>query len=287
VTPGPVAARFLESRRGLLGLGLVASVALGGGLVQALDRHAPLDKDVARGLSPLGAPLPPSLEWPLGTDVLGRCEAARLGAAAFVTLEIGLLAALAAVVIGTGVGLWAGWAGGAADAALMRLCDVVLAFPFVLIVVAAAALLGGTEGGRADVALVLGLVGWTTVARVCRARTAQLRRSELVAAARVAGAGPVRILVAHVLPNVVGTVITIGSVAVAQMIVAESTLSFLGLGAPPPAATLGRMIAEGQTFLRGAPWLVVAPGVVVVAAALGFNLLGDGLRDAFDPRGAR
>jgi peptide/nickel transport system permease protein len=214
--------------------------------------------------------------------MLGRCVAARLGAGASVSLEVGGLAALVAVVLGTLVGLVAGWAGGFVDRLLMRLVDLVLAFPFLLLVLAVAALLRETDVGLGAIFVLLGVAGWTTVARVIRAKVLALRASDFIVAARATGAGAARILIRHVLPNVLGPAIALGTLAVAQMILAESTLSFLGLGVPPPHATWGRMLAEGQPYLRGAPWLVTAPGVAILATALGFNLLGDGLRDAFD-----
>src|SRR5262245_42862292 len=143
-----------------LGLALVVLIAVGAVLGPALDRHPAVGKDVRHGLSALGAPLPPSAEWPLGTDMLGRCVAARLAAGAAVSLEIGVLAALLAVVIGTAVGLTAAWAGRAADAALMRLVDVILAFPFLLLVLGATALLRARGVGLGAVFVLLGVVGW-------------------------------------------------------------------------------------------------------------------------------
>jgi peptide/nickel transport system permease protein len=217
--------------------------------------------------------------------MLGRCVAARLAAAAPISLGVGLAAALVATLIGTLAGLAAGWSGGRLDLALMRLCDLVLAFPFLLIVLFLAALLRDTGGGLASVVVVLCVVGWTPMARVVRARVLSLRESDLVAAARCCGAGTTRILRRHVLPNVGGTVIALATLAVGHLILAESTLSYLGVGAPPPAASWGRMVAEGQPYMRGAPWLVIAPGVAVLATALGFSLLGDALRDLLDPRG--
>ncbi len=166
----------------------------------------------------------------------------------------------------------------------MRLVDLVLAFPFLLLVIAIAALLRESGAGLGAVFLVLGIVGWTTVARVIRGKVLTLREMDFVQGARAVGASPVRIVFRHILPNVLGPAMVLATISVAQMILAESTLSYLGLGAPPPIPTWGRMLSEGQSFMRGSPWLVTAPGVAILITVLGFNLLGEGLRDAFDPK---
>jgi peptide/nickel transport system permease protein len=240
-------------RRAFAGLALIALVTLGAVLGPALDRHPAVGKDVGHGTTDLGAPLPPSPEWPLGTDMLGRCVAPRLGAGASVSLAVGVLAALVAVLVGTAVGLTAGWAGRAVDAALMRLVDVLLAFPFLLLVLGATALLRARGVGLGTVFLLLGLVGWTPVARVVRARVLVLRHADFVLAARATGAGAARILVRHVLPNIVGPAIALGTVLVAQMILVESTLSYLGLGAPPPARPGGGCLARGRPTCAARP----------------------------------
>src|SRR5215470_19373125 len=170
--------------RALVGLALVALVTLGAALGPLLDRHPAVGKDVRHGLTELGAPLPPSAEWPLGTDMLGRCVAARLAAGAGVSLAVGVLAALVALLIGTAVGLAAGWAGRAVDAALMRLVDLLLAFPFLLLVLGATAMLRARGVGLGAVFVLLGLVAWTPVARVVRARVLVLRGADFVLAAR-------------------------------------------------------------------------------------------------------
>jgi ABC-type dipeptide/oligopeptide/nickel transport system permease subunit len=281
-TATTAARRFARNRLALAGAAIVVVIAAGAALAPVLDSHPPIGKDVAEGLGELGEPLPPSQAFPLGTDSLGRCEASRVLHGARVSLEVGLLATLIALVIGVTVGLVAGYAGGLTDALLMRLVDLILAFPFLLLVIAVTAVV--KESGAGSALLVLGLVGWTTMARVIRAKTLALRESEFVQAARATGLSAARILVRHILPNVVGPAVVLATLSVAQMILAESTLSFLGLGAPPPTATWGRMLAEGQSYLVGAPWMAIVPGVAVFLTVLGFNLLGEGLRDALDPK---
>ncbi|MFH0903504.1 MAG: ABC transporter permease [Pseudomonadota bacterium] len=282
--PSRVAARFRRSfgvRAGMLLVSALLTIATFGPI---LEEHSPVGKNVSAGLSTAGAPLPPSTTYPLGTDMLGRCVAARLAFGIRLSLELGLLATALSVAIGTLVGLFAGYASKLADAILMRLTDMFLSFPFLLLAVVLGAALGESGMGGLPIAVVLGSVGWMTIARVIRERTLALRDREFIEAARALGAGSVRILCRHVLPNVSGPIVVLATVSIAQMILAESTLSYLGLGAPPPTPTLGRMLYEGQSYLRGAPWLVVFPGMTILAAVLGFNLLGDGLRHALDPK---
>jgi peptide/nickel transport system permease protein len=280
-------ARFRRRRSGLVGLGVVLVVAACALFAPWLDAHPAVGKNVRTGLSPLGAPRPPSAEFPLGTDMLGRCVAARLFHGARISLLVGVATTLLALAIGTLLGMIAGYAGGATDEVIMRLVDLVLAFPFLLLVIAVAALLRESGAGLGAVLAVLGLVGWTQPARVIRGKVLGLRGLEFVAGARAAGAGTARILLRHILPNVAGPAAVLATLSVGQMILAESTLAYLGLGAPPPAPSWGRMLVEGQSYLRGSPWLVTAPGVAILLTVLGFNLLGEGLRDAWDPKDAR
>lgn len=279
--------RFLQNRAAAVGAALVAVVILGALAAPLLDAHPPNGKNVAGGLTELGAPRPPSGEFPLGTDSMGRCVSSRLLHGARASLAVGAAATLIALLIGVLVGLSAGFAGGLADTLLMRLVDLLLAFPFLLLVLALAAVLRGSGGGTGAILVVLGVVGWTTMARVIRAKVLVLRETDFVQAARAVGAGRLRIVFRHILPNVAGPAVVLATLSVAQMILAESTLSYLGLGAPPPEPTWGRMLVEGQQVLRGAPWLVTAPGVAILVTVLGFNLLGEGLRDALDPKERR
>jgi len=266
---------------------IVGAALIMGLLVLAVLPHRdPLAPDIDHGLTAVGAPLPPSADSPLGTDHLGRDVWARVCAGAGTSLEIATLSTLLALLLGLAVGLTAGYAGGAVDNALMRLVDLVLAFPFLLLAILLAALLreANLASSNGPVVLTLGVVGWTTIARVIRGKTLSLARSEYVTAARALGGSPWRIIVRHVLPNVAGIVIVVAALGFAQNLLAESVLSYLGLGPPPPAPTWGRMLYEGRVYYRTAPWLSIAPGIAIVTAVVGFNLLGEGLRDLLDPR---
>ena len=269
--------------RGVIAGAVVIALLL---VLAALPHRDPLAPDIDHGLTTMGAPLPPSSHAVLGTDDLGRDVFARISAGAATSLELATLSTLLAVGIGLLIGLVAGYAGGRTDNALMRLVDLVLAFPFLLLAILLAALLREAElaSATAPVVLTLGIVGWTTTARVIRGKTLALRNSEYVIAARSLGGSPVRVLVRHILPNVTGLVAVLAALAFAQNLLAESVLSYLGLGPPPPAPTWGRMLYEGRPYYRTAPWLTIAPGLAILAAVVGFNLLAEGLRARFDPK---
>ncbi len=239
-----------------------------------------LTLDVDHGLSEVGLPLPPSADAPLGTDHLGRDVLARIARGAGTSLGVAALATLLALLIGIAVGLIAGYAGGWVDQVLMRTVDLVLAFPFLLLAILLASLLreSGLTSSSAPVVVTLALAGWTTGARVVRTKVMTLARSELVVAARAIGASPLRIIVRHMLPNVAGVIVTLAVLGFAQNLLAESVLSYLGLGPPPPDPTWGRMLFEGRTFYRTAPHLVLSPGLAIVIAVVSFHLLAEGLR---------
>jgi ABC-type dipeptide/oligopeptide/nickel transport system permease subunit len=191
-------------------------------------------------------------------------------------------------VAGVSIGLVAGYAGGLVDSALMRLVDLVLAFPILLLAILLAALLReAAPSSSAPVVLALGAVGWAAMARVVRGKARALARSEMITAARAIGAGPARIVARYLLPNVAGVVIAIAVLGFAQNLLAEAVLSFLGLGPAPPAPSWGRMLYEGRAYYRTAPHLVLAPGIAILSAVLAFNLVGEGLRDALDARDRR
>lgn len=280
--------RFVANRGAVVGallaIGLVV-VALFAPVIAARD---PLASDVEHGLTELGAPLPPSAGAVLGTDQLGRDVWARVVHATRTSLSVAAIATLITLAIGVSIGLVAGYAGGAVDSALMRLVDLVLAFPILLLAILLAALLRqGEPSSSAPVFLTLGAVGWTAMARVVRGKARVLARSEMVVAARALGAGPLRIATRYLLPNLAGVVIVVAVLAFAQNLLAESTLSYLGLGPPPPAPTWGRMLVEGRAYYRTAPHLVLAPGIAILVAVGAFHLLGEGLRDALGARDRR
>lgn len=234
---------------------------------------------------------PPSAEHWLGADELGRDLMLRLLHGGRVSLTVGLAAAAVAAVIGTCVGLAAGWRGGMLDTLLMRLVDGVIALPLLplLIVLAAVDLtkLGLEEGGDASlyrIVAIVALVGWTGVARLVRAATLAARSRDYVRAARALGARPARILLRHVLPNAASPILVASTLSVGNIILFESVLSFLGLGIQPPMASWGAMLSNAQETIWQAPGLAVWPGVAILLTVIAFNFLGDALQDALDPR---
>jgi len=278
------AQRFFANRGSVLGTLLICILLATVGLRPWLASKDPSAVNIDYGLTLRGAPLPPSADAPLGTDHLGRDVWSRIAAGAGSSLEIATLATLIALLIGLVVGLVAGYAGGWVDNALMRLVDLVLSFPFLLLAILLAALLRETNlaSSIAPVVLTLGCVGWTTIARVIRGKAMSVSRSEMTLAARALGASPARIVTRHVLPNIAGVVIVVTALGFAQNLLAESVLSYLGLG--PATTTWGRMLFEGRPYYRTAPWLVIAPGIAILVAVVAFNLVGEGLRDALDPK---
>jgi ABC-type dipeptide/oligopeptide/nickel transport system permease subunit len=281
--------RFLANRGAVIGAVLVLALIALAVLGPVLAAHDPLAPDIDRGLSAAGAPLPPSGSALFGTDQLGRDVWARVVGGAGISLEISAIATAIALVLGLGIGLAAGYAGGWIDNALMRFVDLVLAFPYLLLAILLAAVLHQAQlaSSRAPVIITLGAVGWTTMARVIRGKARALARGEYVTAARALGASPWRIVTHHLLPNVAGVVIVVAALGFAQNLMAEAVLSYLGLGPAPPAPTWGNMLFEGRVYYRTAPWLAIAPGVAILAAVVAFNLLGEGLRDYFDPKERR
>ena len=232
--------------------------------------------DLAQGLAP------PSASHPLGQDRLGRDVLARTLAGARVSLTVALAAVTVSVTIGTGVGALAGFAGGATDLALMRMVDVLLAFPGLLLAIAMAGALGP---GTANVILALSVIGWTGYARLVRGEVRRIRAREHVEAAVALGVPTHLVLLRHVLPLVAAPVAVQATFGAAAAVVAEASLSFLGLGVQPPSPSWGSMLAEARGFVVEAPHLVVAPGVAITAFVLALHLLGDALRDVLDVKG--
>ena len=272
-----------RNRSAAIGVGIVSALVLFAILGPLLTSHDPYRSDFEHGLAPTFLPVGPNGEFWLGTDRLFRDELSRLAVAARISLFIGLAATLIATSIGALVGLVAGWFEGRfVDTVLMRLVDVGLAFPFLLLVMALGAALDRTT--PLTILLTLGLTGWLGTARIVRAKTMQIRNLDFVTASRALGQSTPLIIVRHVLPNIAGPLVIVATVSVAQMILAESVLSFLGGGIAPPTPTWGRMLFEGQDYLTTSPWIALGPGFAILASVLGFNLLGEGLRDALDPR---
>jgi peptide/nickel transport system permease protein len=275
--------KLLSNAKFKVGLGIVVALALFSILGPMLSSHDPFASDFVGGLTKDSTPVGPSSTYWLGTDRIYRDELVRLALGGRLSLLIGIAATAIATAIGSVVGIVAGYfEGSILDTTLMRIVDVVLAFPFLLLVMMLGVVFEKTT--PTTVLITLGLTGWLGTARVIRAKAIQVRAREYVEAARALGQRTPGILWRHVLPNVSGPLMVIATISVAQMIIAESVLSYLGAGLAPPAPTWGHMLFEGQDYYTAAPWLVAAPAAVILASVLGFNLLGEGLRDALDPR---
>ena len=332
--------RFWKNRGARVGAVLVALLVVFALVGPLFARHDAYASDFVRGATPLGEPVGPSGAFWLGTDRIFRDVFVRLAYGARLSLLIGISATAISTVIGSAVGLVAGfYEGGAgaripflalalgagglgailggharlggvlllaavvvvafdwifspksrafegpsldADTALMRLVDVGLSFPFLLLVMALGAAFDRTT--VSTILWTLGLTSWLGIARVVRAKTLSVRNLDFVGAARALGQPVWRVLSRHVLPNVAGPVIVLSTAQVASMIVAESVLSYLGVGIAPPTPTWGHMLYEGQDVYQSAPWLLAAPAIAILAAVLGFNLVGEGMRDALDPK---
>jgi peptide/nickel transport system permease protein len=225
---------------------------------------------------------PPSRAHPFGTDEFGRDIFTRVLYGARLSLRVGVAATLLALVVGTAIGLAAGFYGRWLDLGVQMGIDVMLAFPGLLLALAIIAILGS---GLQNVMLALSIGGIPIYARLVRGQVLALREREFVEAARVGGAGDARLILRHILPNTVSPLIVFGSLDLAGNILAAAGLSFIGLGAQPPTPEWGAMLSGGREFLRDAWWIATFPGIAIAITVLGFNLLGDGLRDALDPRG--
>ena len=225
--------------------------------------------------------LPPSAQHWFGTDELGRDVFTRVIYGARVSLKVGFVAVGIAVLIGTAVGLVAGFYGGWVDSILMRLVDIMLCFPTFFLILAVIAML---EPSIWYIMIIIGLTGWMGVARLVRAEVLTLREREFVLAARGLGASDLRIIVRHILPNAMSPVLVAATLGVAGAILTESALSFLGIGVQPPTPSWGNILTAGKDYIEFAWWLSLFPGLAILVTVLAYNLLGEGLRDALDPR---
>ena len=233
----------------------------------------------------------PSFEYVMGTDALGRDVAARVAEGARISLVVAVGATLLAMLIGVGYGALSGYAGGRTDGALMRVVDVVYSLPDILVIVLLTELLGSLLGGVPDLyrrllalVLALGLVGWVSVARLVRGLVLQAREELWVESARAAGASPARVLFRHILPNVSAPILVTATFRIPAAILAESTISFIGLGIQPPFASWGVLASDGFTAMRSYPHLILFPGLAILVTLLGFQLLGESLRRYANPR---
>jgi peptide/nickel transport system permease protein len=265
----------------MLGVACIACTILAAVLAPLLAPADPIHTSLLDRLTPPMWAARGTPRYPLGTDTLGRDVLTRLLYGARVSLLIGLSAVVLAGVVGVGLGLVSGYYGGRVDDVLMRLGDIQLAFPVLVLAIAILAVLGAN---LANVIAVLGLSGWVTYARIVRSETLSLTQREFVEAARGIGAPDHLILWRHILPSVLPPVIVVATFSVARIIIAEASLSFLGLGVPPPTPSWGAMLDEGRNYITTGWWLAMFPGLAIFCLVLGINLVGDWLRDVLDPR---
>ncbi|MFO8059831.1 MAG: ABC transporter permease [Bacillota bacterium] len=277
---GKVLSSFRRSRGAWLGAALVSLVVMSALLAPVLAPHDPHEQVLDRSLQP---PLwsggsPAHL---LGTDHLGRDVLSRVIYGSRISLIVGLSACLMAGVIGTALGLLSGYYGSWIDDLIMRVADVQLAFPFILLATAIMFVLGS---GLRNIIVVLGVTGWVMYGRVVRGQVLALREKEFIEASVASGCRTSRTILRHLLPNVVSSIVVIATLEVARVIISEASLTFLGLGVDPRIPTWGGMLADGRQYLAGQWWIATFPGLAIMLTVLGINLLGDWLRDTLDPR---
>jgi peptide/nickel transport system permease protein len=275
--------RRLAARRtalfGLIVVLLVVGTAVAAPLISPFD---PIEQDLGDlRLKPPGFRDAAGHVHPLGTDHLGRDLLARVIYGARPALLVGFAAVAISGLIGMAAGLVSGYVGGRADDVLMRLADIQLAFPFILLAIAVIGILGPS---LKTIIVVIGVSSWVVYARIVRAAVLTLREREFVQAAQALGSGDLRVVLRHILPNALTPWLVVATLDMARVIVIESALSFLGLGVQPPAPTWGGMLADGRVYISTAWWLATFPGLAILVTVLGINLFGDGLRDTLDPR---
>ena len=266
---------FLRNKLAWLGLALLAAIVLTALLAPLLAPHDPLEQDIVARLEP------PSAEHWLGTDSFGRDVLSRLFYGARISLVVGFIAVLIAMLIGTTIGVASGYIGGVFDQIVMGVLDVMLSFPTLLLGLMIAAMLGAN---LQNLIIAIAVTEIAPFARVARAPTISLKQRDFIEASRAYGSSPLRIMFRHILPNMISDVVVVSSLWMASAIRTEASLSFIGLGVPPPAATWGGMIREGFENILDAWWLAVFPSIAILITVLALNLLGDALRDAADPR---
>lgn len=267
--------RLRRSPGAMIGLVLVVLLLVMALLADFVATQGIDDQDLRKGL------FPPSREFPLGTDEFGRDMLSRIIHGARVSLQVGIIATVISAAIGVSLGAIAGYFGGRVDYLIQGMVDISWAFPTVLLAIFLVAVLGP---GLVNVMIAVGLVYWGGFARVVRGQVLSLREWEFIIAAHAIGANDLRIMFRHIVPNVLAPVIVMSTLMMADAILIEATLSFLGMGAQPPIPSWGSILAGGRTYMRLAPWVTIFPGLAIMLTVLGFNMLGDGLRDALDPR---
>lgn len=277
--PKGALARLMQRKLALFGLAVIVIVVAGAALAPWIAPYDPAEQHFD-GLTIEGAPLPPNADFWLGTDLLGRDLFSRILYGAQTSLIIGVVANGLALLIGTLVGITAGYFRGWIGNILMRFTDLMMAFPALLLAICLAAIF---QPSLWIVAMVIALVNWVQTARVVYTETTSLAARDFIAAERTLGAGTGRILFRHILPHLFPMIIVWGTLGISTTVLLEATLSFLGIGVQPPTPSWGNIIFENQTYFQAAPWLVFFPGAAILMLALAFNLVGDALRDVLDP----
>jgi len=279
--------RLRRDRAAMISLGIIVAIvliAIFAPVIAAIVGHGPNQQFTAPiGQTAEGQPVGPSTTFWMGTDTVGRDVLVRIAYGARISLIVGLVATVLTVTIGAIVGLASAYFGGLTDSVLARVMDWLLAVPFLLLAISLVSVIGP---GLSVLIIVIGFLGWASVGRIVRGQVLSIREKEYVEAARSLGAGPWRIMFIDILPNVIAPIIVYTSLLIPVTIVAEASLSFLGVGIPPPTADWGQMIADSQSVYQyGAWWYLVFPSLALLITTLAFNIFGDSVRDAFDPRG--
>jgi len=282
---GEVWRRFRRDKFAMIGLAAIIIIIILAVFAPWIAPHDPL-KQFDEGITMKGMPVGSSAKFLLGTDTLGRDMLSRILYGARVSLFIGIVANGFALLLGVVFGLTAGYFKGGAETLIMRMTDVMMAFPILLLAIALSTTVF-SNGGVWLLVVVITIVYWTPMTRVIHGEVLSIREKEFVDAARLTGATNRRILFRHILPHLVAPIIVYTSLGIATTIVFEATLSYIGVGVQPPTPSWGQMISMGQDYYYTAPQLVIYPGLAIVITVLAFNLVGDGLRDAFDPQQRR
>ncbi len=266
--------RFRRNRLAVLGAAIVVLLVLVAVFADVIAPYSPTLVNLNEQFEP------PSLQHPFGTDYFGRDILSRVIHGARISLVIGLVPTVMALAFGTVVGVTAGFKGGKIDTVLMRLGDIVMAFPSLILAMVVTYTLGAS---LFTLFIALAVVGWAGAARVVRAQTLSLRQRDFVTASRSVGVGQAGIMYRHIIPNCLAPILILLTLGIPGAIMAEAGLSFLGVGAQPPTPSWGLMVNEGQEYLFSAPWAAIFPGLAILVTVLAFNFVGDGLRDALDP----
>ena len=278
---GLILRRLVRSPGGMLGLALVVLVLLVAIFAPVFSPHDPAQQNIVHRLKPPFWSKEGSLEHALGTDSLGRDILSRVIHGSRISIFVGLVATAASALLGVGLGLTAGFLGGTTDSVISRVGDVQQAIPFLVLAIAVAAMLGP---GLVNLILVLVITTWVTFFRVVRGEVLSVREEQYVLGAQSIGASNLRIILRYILPNVAASIIVIATLLVANMIIFEASLSFLGLGVPSSIPTWGRIVADGREYIADEWWIAFFPGLAILVAVMGVNLLGDWLRVELDPR---